>query len=132
MKQALCCSGANVTDKHVTDVSMCALFLLEAAKRCDKVFGVPPQSTAHTVRSSKSDVQKICQHLTEKGIIKEDNTRKTPAFKDPTVSGLDTLSKGDWIQKKLQKLTEDTPQSSQSYSEVDIEVDIDYELADLL
>lgn len=71
VKQALRCSGANITDKHITDVSMCALFLLEAAKKCDKVFGVPPQSTAHTVRDAKSDIGMICQHLLDKEITKE-------------------------------------------------------------
>lgn len=50
VKQALRCSRANITD-----ISQCALFLLEAAKKCDRIFRVPPSSTAHTIRDSKSE-----------------------------------------------------------------------------
>lgn len=87
-------SGANVTEAHIRDVSMCALFLLQAAKKCDSVFGVAPQSTAHTVRDSKADIRKIQEQLCEKGVTKENNNRNTPGpeFIDPTVSGLDTVS----------------------------------------
>lgn len=126
MKQALRSSGANVTDKHITDVSMCALFLLEAAKKCDKVFGVPPQSTTHTVRDAKSDIGKICQHLLDKGITKEVEDRTAPGFVDPTDSGLNTLTHGDWLQKKLQTKYDDNLQNEESHGELDI----DYELAD--
>ena len=33
-------SGANETQKHVEDVSLCALFLMDVAKRVDRMFGV--------------------------------------------------------------------------------------------
>ena len=75
VKQALRSSGANVTNKHISEVSMCALFLLEAAKRCDKVFTVPPKSTAHTVADSKSDIRKIRERLLERDITMENSTR---------------------------------------------------------
>ena len=102
VKQALRCSGANVTDKHITDVSMCALFLLEAAKKCDALFEVSPKLTAHTVRDSKADICKMQQQLLEKEITEEDIERTTPAFIDPTVAGADTLTKGEWLRKHLQ------------------------------
>lgn len=126
MKQALRSSGANVTDKHITDVSMCALFLLQAAKRCDKVFGVPPQSTEHTVRDAKLDIQKIHQHLLEKGVTKEVKDRTTPVFIDPTYAGLNTLTQGDWLQKQLQSKFVDNLQNEERHGETDL----DYELAD--
>ena len=126
VKQALRCSGANVTDKHVKDISMCALFLLEAAKKCDAVFGVPPNSTAHSVRDSKSDVQKILHHLLEKEVTTEITSRTAPGFEDPTVNGLDTLTKGEWLQKQLQSKFEDNLQSERDHNELDL----NYELAD--
>lgn len=94
IKQALRSSGANATDKHVVDVSMCALFLLEAAKKCDGVFAVTPKSTSHTVRDSKADIKKIQLHLLEKGITKEDTTTSNQdKFTDPTESGMATLTR---------------------------------------
>ena len=71
--------------------------------------------------------KKIQHHLREKKITEEDKDRSGPAFLDPTVSGLNTLSKGDWLQKKLQQSLDDTLQSEQSHGEIDI----DYELADV-
>ena len=104
---------------------MCALFLLEAAKKCDVVFGVSPQSTAHTIRDSKADIMKIYKHLLEKDITKEITDLITPGFIDPTVSGLATLTNGEWLQKQLQSSwVEDNLQSEQSHGEIDI----DYEL----
>lgn len=126
VKQTLCSSGANATDKHITDVSMCAPFLLEAAKKCDAVFRVPPRATSHTVRDSKADIRKVMKHLVEKEITKEKVNRTTPAFIDPTISGLDTLTKGEWIKKRLQSNVEESLQSEQS----EYELDLDYELYD--
>ena len=127
VKQALRSSGANVTNKHISEVSMCALFLLEAAKRCDKVFAVPPKSTAHTVADSKSDIRKIREHLLERDITMENSTRTTPSFEDPTESGLNKLTNADWLHKHLQSSSEDNLQDEQSHDEIDI----DYELADV-
>lgn len=127
VKQALRGSGGHVPDKHITDISMCALFLLEAAKKCDKVFNVPPSSTAHTVRDSKSDIAKVRGCLLEKEITKEKDGRTTPAFLDPTEKGLSTLTKGDWLQKQLSSGRNDHLRTENSHGEVDM----DYELADV-
>ena len=126
MKQALRSSGANVTDKHILDVSMCALFLLEAAKKCDRVFGVSPESISHTIRDSKADIMKIHQQLLEKSITQENTERKTPIFVDPTESGINTITKGDWLSKHLQSNFEDNLQSDEGRGEIDM----DYELFD--
>lgn len=71
MKQALHSSGANVTSKHITDVSMCALFLLEAAKHTDTIFGVQSPSTAHTISDSRSDTTKMQRYMVENEINHE-------------------------------------------------------------
>jgi len=50
IKQTLHSSGANVTTAHITEVSLAALFLLEAVKKTVREFRVIPQSRAHTMR----------------------------------------------------------------------------------
>ena len=127
VKQALCCSGANAIDKHIVEISQCALFLLQAAKKCDKVFGVSPLSTAHTVRDSKADIAKLRSRLISEEIINEKPLRTTPAFTDPTITGLSTLTGGDWLEKQLSANCDDSLQNEQFCGEVDI----DYELADV-
>ena len=134
IKQALRSSGANAKEKHVVDISKCALFLLEAAKKCDAVFGVTQKSTLHTVRDSKADIKKMQQHLLEKGVTKENTTPASldRTFIDPTESGLATLTKGEWLQKQLQskyEIGEDNLENEQSLDELDLS-DLDYELAD--
>ena len=52
VKQALRSSGANVTEKHITDVSLSALFLMKAATKADAVLKVPQRSTSHTIRDA--------------------------------------------------------------------------------
>ena len=124
--------GANVTDKHITDISMCALFLLEAAKKCDKVFGVPPSSAAHTVRDSKSDIEKITSELLERGITKYEENRTTPLFLDPTEKGLTTLTNGEWLQTQLSPEHLQSEEHLQGEEHHDELTDIDYELADIV
>lgn len=129
IKQALRSSGANVADQHISDVSMCAMFMLEAAKRCDSVFRVPPKSTRHTVADSESDISKLQKHILQKGITQEDPNRTTPIFEDPTEIGLNKLTNDNWLSKHLTLLSsDDNPQCEQHQGEVDI----DYEIADVL
>ena len=73
MKRALKSSGANVTDQHILDVSMCALFLLQAAKKCDTVFKVFKKPTAHTVRDAAKDISKLLKMLLDKKITTENS-----------------------------------------------------------
>ena len=128
VKQTLRSSGANATNKHITNVSMCAPLLLEAAKRCDKIFSVPPPSTAHTTRDSKTDIMKIRERLQEAAITTEDKARNIPKFVDPTHSGLDTLCKREWLQKHLASTGyEENLQDEQEQGEIDL----DYELSDI-
>ena len=47
LKQALRSSGANATEKHIEDVSLCSMFLMKA----DEEFGVLSRSTKHNSRS---------------------------------------------------------------------------------
>ena len=64
-KQTLRSAGGNLTTKHVEDVSLCALFLMEASKKADHLFKVPPPSTAHTIRDSDKDIEKMVGHQSQ-------------------------------------------------------------------
>ena len=132
MKQALRSSGANVTDKHIEDVCMSAMFLLEAAKKCDAVFGVRPTSKTHTSRDSKSDVEKMTSVLLEKEISKEKSGRTTTPFTDPTEKGMTTLTKGDWLQKQLSAKCDDNLPDNLQDEQSSGDLDIEYELSDIL
>lgn len=126
MKQALRSSGGKAPSKRIVDVSMSAPFLLEAAKKCDQLFGVPPPSTRHSVQDAVADINKVLVHLMECGISTENKDRTTPPFKDPTENGIATLCKGDWLQKRLLS-TEFEPEEEQECHEIDL----DYELSDV-
>ena len=55
-KQTLRSAGANVTVKHIKEVSLSVLFLMEAASKTDQAFAVPPRSTEHSVRDADKDL----------------------------------------------------------------------------
>ena len=97
VKQTLRSSGANVTTAHITEVSLAALFLLEAAKKTDREFGVTTQSQRHTVRDAAVDVQKIVQHLLEKSVTTETQGRHSPKFIHPTNAGWVKMSSPNWL-----------------------------------
>lgn len=87
IKQTMRSSGANVTSSHITEVSLAALFLLEAAKKTDKELHVTPQSQTHTVRDAADDIMKITLHLTNKSVMSETPDRRAPQFVHPTQKG---------------------------------------------
>lgn len=108
---------------------MCALFLLEAAKKCDAVFKVTKKSTAHTVRDANADIAKLRHLLLEKKIATEDTERMGPAIEDPTASGVETITKGDWLQKQLTSNNLQIEQSSRGETDMDYELDNDWLLS---
>lgn len=59
VKETLRASGANITDNHTIQVSLAALFLLEAAKKVSMLFGTH-QTSHHSVRDPSLDVLKMC------------------------------------------------------------------------
>ena len=63
LKQAIWSSSANITVQHIEDVSLSGLFLLDAAKKADELFGVHKPSTRHTVRDAQGDITKMCSYL---------------------------------------------------------------------
>ena len=51
IKETMRASGANATQKHLEEVSMCAMLLMDTAKKVDHMFGVS-QSVSHTTRDA--------------------------------------------------------------------------------
>ena len=113
MKQALRSSGANTTEGHIRDVSLGAMFLMQAA------------STAHTVRDATADVSKMAQHLMEQQATNTVSGRKEPLFTDPTEKAWTKLSTSDWLQGILERSTTEDLQETDTTND---EVDLDYKL----
>ena len=105
MKQPLRLSGGNLTEQHIVDVSLSALF--EAAKKADRAFGVTPQTSAHTTRNAENDIDKMVNHLTWKNVTTEVIGRLTPEFSDPTEQGWKKLCSTEWLQGTLLKANTD-------------------------
>ena len=104
-------------------LSLCALFLMEAAKRADSDFHVPPPSTSHTIRDSASDINKMRAYVHEKEVNREVAQHTSSPFIDPTDSGFKIMCKPAWIEGILKE-----EQSEEQ--EIQNEVSLDYELSD--
>ena len=130
-KQALRSGGGHLTTKHVEEVSLSALFLMEAARKTDRAFKVRSPSTTHTVRDSDRDVLKVSMHLAERKVHTFDKDRSTPAFVDPTEIGWKKVSTTTWLKDVLSRSL-DLEANLEEDQNVNQEVDLYYELADVL
>ncbi len=115
--------------KHVEDVSLSILFLLEAAKKTDRAFQVTTRSSSHTVHSSQMDTEKMTKHLLEMKTTTEVKGRDTPAFADATDTGYQKLSTTSWLTDRL--LASDLNEELEE-EDMNGELDLDYELADVV
>ena len=79
-------------------MSMCGLFLLEAAKKADYEFQTPHTSSHHSVRDAEKDV--TC-HLIE-GKVVCDRKREGCEFKDPLTLGAKKVASG-YIEEHIHK-----------------------------
>ena len=115
---------------------MCAFFLTEASKKADKIFNVPPAATARTVRDSKKDIEKMVSHLHEVKVNILDEDRISPSFADPVEIGWQKLATTDWLKTTLTRHlvddSDDLQEGRGSEFEHTLEVDLDYELADVV
>ena len=100
--------------KHV-EVSLGALFLLDAAKKTDKAFCVTPPGGKHTVREVCRDIKTMINHLLEKGVANNLENRSSPEFTNPDDAGLYQLT-STWLHKALFRTCsdDDTDPSSES------------------
>ena len=116
--------------KHVEEVSLGALFLMQAARMTDRTFKVKPPSTTHTVRDSDNDVMKMVTHLREKEVHLVKSERLSPAFIDPSESGWKKISTTTWLKDTLARSLEVEQSEVDDLQQQDEEVDLYYELAD--
>ena len=89
----------NVTKTHPEDVSLCALFLMDASKKVYREFKTQ-QSTAHTVRDAERDIYKLTTSLLENKVTTESTERNSPPFADPTDTGY-KIATTSWIADTL-------------------------------
>ena len=131
LKQAMRASGGNLTDTHIEELSLCALFLMSAAKKVDQELGCH-QSTAHTIRDANKDISKMMKVLLEKSVSSHISERNSPTFEDPTEKGLKKLCNTKWVQETLARnpLEEDTESLQEIHDTMS--VDLDYELSDVI
>ena len=101
-KQTLRSAGDNQTKKHVENVSMSVPVLLEAARKADQTFGVPPPTTAHTVRGASQGITKMTDHLLENTATAEVEHRTEKAFIDLTESGWKKMLT-TWLKDTLER-----------------------------
>ena len=77
---------------------MCALLLLDAAKRTDHEFDTPYHSSRQTTRSADNDISKMVKYLIEE---KHNRVRMGQiSLIDPLVTGMQKLVDG-WLKKFL-------------------------------
>ena len=129
LKQALRTSGGNATDKHIKEVSLCSLFLMEAAKKADQEFGITPRSTRHTTRDASADIHKITDHLLENKVTAPQAGRTTPTFRDVTEDGFKKMSQA-WLKQVLVRAPDvESVRSTDTEQEpMQGTIDLDYEL----
>lgn len=125
LKQALRSAGSNLTMKHVEEVSLSALFLLEAAKKTDEAFQTVVQTSVHTVHNFQKDLSSMAQHLLDKEVTTAKEDRNTPVFTDPIEQGWKNRSTTSWLQDKLSASFHEEEEEENLDEE---QVDLDYEL----
>ena len=130
IKQTLRSCGSNATKAHMERVSLCALFLLEACKLTDSMFGAT-RSTHYTTTSAKGDIEKLVTHLRDYLMVMEQPNRKEKIeFDDPILKGMKKISQG-WLSKFLSLgFTDESESSGEIVTEEGYELDMDYELFD--
>ena len=129
LKETMRGGGGNITTSHAEDVSLCALFLMEASKKVDREFQCK-QSTAHTTRDASRDIKILTGVLLESEVILEKEDRTSPSFTDPAEMGHKKIGTASWVAETLA-----ATRFATADLEVNIEneetVDVNYELSDV-
>lgn len=107
------------------NVSLCALFLLNACKLSDAHLNIKT-TTHHTVRSAAEDINHMVTYMMEKEVGKENQNRSVDTFVNPLSAGAEKIAAGV-IQKFIDKTSPDEDAADDS-DEQDNAVELDYEL----
>ena len=121
LKQAMK-AGGSLTPNHI-DLSLCALFLVSAAKQVDQAYSAH-QSYKHTTRDADRDVNKIVAVSLDKQVVVPVEDRTSPTFEDPTPNGL-KMCNTSWIQETSRNPTEDLSMEEENHID-----EFDYEICD--
>ena len=97
---------------------MSTLFLLNPAKQIDHKFGLKAQSTAHTIRDSASEIEKMSL-LEQKRSFLEDLDRQSP-FTDYLQKGFALLCRPGWLEGFLQEEEDGEQQADTNGSSIGI------------
>lgn len=103
LKEALRSGGGQLTQTHVEDVSLAVLFLMEASKKADETFHVPPWSGCHTVVNSDKDIKKMWEHLQDRTVLTAHGSQPGVPFLDPALEGWKKLTTTSWLQDTIKK-----------------------------
>ena len=119
--------GGNVIENHAEEISLSALFLLEAAKKADREF-CTHRSTSHTIRDANKDILTLANHSRENTVTSTVSERNSPNFHDPYDDGLKKVCTKPWVHQTLANVpVEEDLEGDNTRSG---EVDMDYELFD--
>ena len=124
IKQAMKASGSNLTQQHMTDISLCGLFLLHAAKQVQVALKTSFHSSFHTVADTSHDIQKMVTYLLEERAT-SDTGRTGTEFECPLKKGSKKM--GNAFQNFINNIYEPDDSSDDTISE-EHNVDIGYEL----
>ena len=129
LKETMRGGGGNITQTHAEDVSLCALFLMDASKKVDREFKTR-QSTAHTIRDAERDICKLTTSLLENMVTSENTERDSPPFTDPTNAGHKKIATTSWVADTLLSTSSiDDLQLEENETEL---ADLNYELSDII
>ena len=120
--------GGNITSTHAEEISLCALFLMDASKKVDRDFNVH-RSTAHTVRDAEKDIRRLTRTLLDSKVTSEDSGRNSPSFTDPTTIGHKKIGTTTWVRDTLEKSSSDDLEVEDSDEQL---MDLNYELLDVI
>lgn len=120
--------GGNLTPNHIEDLSLCALFLMSAAKQVDQAYNAH-HSSRHTTRDADRDLNKMVAVLLDKKATAFVEDRTTPTFEDPTPNGL-KMCNTSWIQETLSRNPTDEELADLSMEEENCIDEFDYEICD--
>ena len=104
VKEGVQAAGANATQKHIEELSLCGMFLLEASRKADKAFNVPPPATHHTVRDATADILTMTRDLLVRKAAQETD-RYGSCFVDPSTRGMEEKVATGWIEDILGRST---------------------------
>ena len=106
LKNALRSSGLNVTQEHLTTISLASQQLHEAAVLCDKELYIPANDGDHTETGYQNDIKIMTESMLQNKVTKKISGRHiqpSQLFEPPFDIGWSVATGKQWIKKFLRK-----------------------------